>query len=273
MKRIILVILSLSLSLSHSVYAQTRMIINKTNGTADSVLLSNIKNITFGTTPVAGTIILYDSFDANINNWTGWGDPLPLCVASGFGRTGLFDNNGDANYGSGGYSKTAVTTTGGMLIEADIYLNITDQTGCWLGSSIGLTNTTNPTPSSVDLPEGLLFTMEFSGDACWGDSVKYQRHKWFAISLWPEDGTWDYPAWNRAPYLNADSYSSTAWHTLRIDITPSRIVNFYCDNKLIWTSVKKINPSMLSNKNVVLGERSSGSAGKAYHDWVKVTTY
>jgi hypothetical protein len=270
MKRIILILMCFAFL--HSALSQTKMIINKTGGTADSLLLSEIKSITFSST-VSGKVVLGDSFNSNINNWTGWGNPLPRWVASGSGRSGLFDNNGDPNYNSGGYSKNTVSTTGGMVLECDVYLSITNQTGCWLNAGIGLTKTTNPVPTDFDLETGLYFDLGFSGDACWGDSVQYQRHKWFNISILSEDGSYDYPPWYRAPFLNADGYSSTSWHTLKVDITPSRTVKFYCDNNLIWTSAKKINSDVLTNKNVVLGWRSSGSAGKAYHDWVKVTTY
>jgi hypothetical protein len=271
MKRIISILIAFAFL--HSAFSQTKMIINKTGGTADSLLLSEIKSIAFSGSTVSGKIVLADSFNSNINNWTGWGSPLPRWVASGFGRSGLFDNNGDPNYSSGGYSKNTVSTTGGMVIESDVYLNITDQAGCWVGAEIGLTKTVNPTPTDVDIDYGLYFTLDFSGDACWGDSVQYQRHRWFWMGFVSEDGSYDNPTWNKAPFLNADAYSSTSWHTLKVDITPSRIVKFYCDNNLIWTSVKEIDSALLTNKNVQLGWRSSGSAGKAYHDWVKVTTY
>jgi len=60
------------------------------------------------------------------------------------------------------------------------------------------------------------------------------------------------------------------WHVLKIEIASDRYVSFYCDNNLVWKSTKRINQDIITNKNVLLGWRSSGSAGKAYHDWVKV---
>ncbi|MGA9365497.1 MAG: VCBS repeat-containing protein [Bacteroidota bacterium] len=47
MKRIIFILLAFAFL--HSAFSQTKMIINKTGGTADSLLLSEIKSITFGT--------------------------------------------------------------------------------------------------------------------------------------------------------------------------------------------------------------------------------
>jgi len=49
-----------------------------------------------------------------------------------------------------------------------------------------------------------------------------------------------------------------------------RIVKFYVDNELIYTSKKRINETVLQEKKIFLGIRSSGSAGKSYHDFIKV---
>jgi sugar lactone lactonase YvrE len=66
MKRLIYFLSVMSLSLS--VFSQTKMIINKNNGTADSVLLSEIKNITFtlsGSTTIPSENILYVTNEGN----------------------------------------------------------------------------------------------------------------------------------------------------------------------------------------------------------------
>jgi hypothetical protein len=73
MKRIALMFLALSLA--SSVHAQTKMFINRTNGT-DSLLLSEIRSITFRTTPsvpVEG-LVAYYSFSGNADDASGNGN-------------------------------------------------------------------------------------------------------------------------------------------------------------------------------------------------------
>jgi hypothetical protein len=91
-------------------------------------------------------------------------------------------------------------------------------------------------------------------------------HAYFVGGIYAEDGGWDSPA-----YLSvaADQYVN-GWHTLKVQVGADRIVKFHVDDNLIWTSAKKLHPSMMTGRNVALGWRSSGSAGKAYHDWVRV---
>jgi len=53
-----------------SAFAQTKMIINKTDGTADSVLLSSIKNIAFTSTSANRQILFQEGFEnGNLSFW------------------------------------------------------------------------------------------------------------------------------------------------------------------------------------------------------------
>jgi len=68
----------------------------------------------------APNALLYDDFAnaSNItNNWVLSGSPKPVWVSSAFGKSGLFDNNGDSWYTSSGYSKMLVGSTNGFTIE------------------------------------------------------------------------------------------------------------------------------------------------------------
>ncbi len=47
-------------------------------------------------------------------------------------------------------------------------------------------------------------------------------------------------------------------------------MSFYVDEKLIYRSNKSINVSKLENSYLWLGRRSSGSAGKSYHDYIRM---
>jgi len=57
------------------------------------------------------------------------------------------------------------------------------------------------------------------------------------------------------------SIKRVEWHNFKIAVGSDRIVKFYVDNELIYTSKKRINETVLQEKKIFLGIRSSGSAG------------
>ena len=221
------------------------------------------------TTPT--TIVFEDDFgELNFNNWIPFGSPSPHVLASVEGRIGVFDNNGDANCNSGVVSKDNFSFPNGFIMESDVYLNVTNVAGCWNSPVIGLTRQNKPTGVGVcpseDYPMGVIFGTEYDGDACWATPPEKRRHAYFIIGLYTEEGTWESVSW-----LNADDYTD-AWHNFKIAVGSDRIVKFYVDNDLIYTSEKRINETVLQEKKIFLGLRSSNSAGKSYHDFIKVYT-
>jgi|GEM_PF-2403902 len=210
----------------------------------------------------------YDDFSEGLDNWTLFGDPRPQVVASAFGRTDVFDNMGDPSYNSGAVSKALVGSANGFTIESDVFVDFTNHAGCWADAGIGLTKVANPSFGSTGQNEdyGISLVLDAIGNACWASPAEKQRHAYFVGGIYAEDGGWDSPA-----YLSvaADQYVN-GWHTLKVQVGADRIVKFHVDDNLIWTSAKKLHPSMMTGRNVALGWRSSGSAGKAYHDWVRV---
>jgi len=150
-------------------------------------------------------------------------------------------------------------------------LSVTDISGCWVSPSIGITREVSPVPvttDDADIASGINFGISFEGDDCWATPAQYRQHGWFGMSIYAEDGTTDSPtSWS----LNADDYLNS-WNILKITIQADRYVKFYCNGNLIWTSTKKLHPDLMTGRNILLGSRSSGSAGRAYHDWIKATT-
>ncbi|MBI2566299.1 MAG: SUMF1/EgtB/PvdO family nonheme iron enzyme [Candidatus Schekmanbacteria bacterium] len=213
---------------------------------------------------------LFDDFaGSGLSNWTLYGSPLPQWASSAYDRTGVFDNNGDPNYDSGGFSKTLVGSTEGMTIESEVYLDFADLGGCWADAQIGLTRDADPSTSEQGFSggHGIWFNLSAVGDACWGAPAEYRRKAWFFGGIVAEDeSTEGMPEYT----FDADAYAN-GWHRLRIEVGSDRSVRFHVDDTLLWTSTKKLHASLLEGRNVVLGSRSSGSAGKAYHDWVRVS--
>ena len=209
-----------------------------------------------------------DDFSTGLSKWTLFGSPRPQWLASAKGRTGIFDNNGDSNYNSGAVSNTLVGGANGFTIQSDVYLDFSNLAGCWDGPMVGLTKYANPVigDSGQNEEYGLHMALEAVGDACWGNDPGTRRHTYFNMAILADDGT--YAAFDSYS-LNADSYAN-GWHTLKIQVNADRSVRFYIDSLLLWTPTKKLDPALLTGRNVILGWRSSGSAGKSYHDSVTV---
>ena len=222
-----------------------------------------------------GTTIFEDDFSAlNLDNWIPFGSPSPRVLASVEGRNGVFDNNGDSWCDSGVVSKDNFSFPNGFTMESDIYVKVTNMAGCWDAAVIGLTKENTPYWDHPNCPgegyyTGLVFSIVYVGDACWASPPEKRRHAYFRIGLYTEDGTGEGPG---SYAINADDYIN-GWHNLKIVVGEDRFVSFYCDDNLIYKSEKRIHEDILLGKKIYLGQRSCGwSAGKAYHDYVKVYT-
>jgi hypothetical protein len=59
-------------------------------------------------------------------------------------------------------------------------------------------------------------------------------------------------------YLPADAYAND-WHKLKIAVTSTRYIKFYCDDLLVLAPFNCLHSTMVSNKNIVLGYTSDGN--------------
>lgn len=216
---------------------------------------------------VQAEIVFQEDFSTGLTNWVSFGSPAPLVRNSVFGNGQVFDNMGDSSYGSGAYSNSSVDLNNGGSIEADVYLNFSNKTGCWASASLELSQENAPATSSTQVPAGaLMWSVSSYGDACYATEGQYRHHSWFSFRVYTESGTWDsVPSYT----ISADNYTE-GWHKAKVNIRTDRLVEFYIDEALLWTSSQKIGSEYLTGKHIVLGSRSSGSAGKAYHDNVIV---
>jgi len=233
------------------------------NGTKDTATQNISVDIT--------GLLFEDTFDNGLDNWIPFGSPSPRALASVEGRNGVFDNNGDSWCNSGVVSKKNFSFPNGFTMESDVYVSVTNKAGCWDAAVIGLTKENTPYWDHPLCPgegyyTGLAFSIVYVGDACWAAPPEKRQHAYFRIGLYTEDGTGEGPG---SYAINADDYIN-GWHNLKIVVGEDRFVSFYCDDKLIYKSMKRINENILREKKIYLGERSSGSAGKSYHDFIKV---
>ena len=209
-----------------------------------------------------------DFADATMRNWAPYGTPPPKWVALFADHTGVFDNNGDGNYLSGAVSKVPVECPSACTVEADVYAGLTNLAGCWSDVSIGLSSTPYPNGQGRKEDgfnaEGLGFMLTGIGDKCFMWPAAERRHTWAYAWLLAEDGTVA-----ASGMINADAFANR-WTRLTIAIAADRQVRFFADDQLVWLAGKRLHPDIVSGRNIVLGQRSSGSAGKSYHDSIAV---
>jgi hypothetical protein len=163
--------------ISNLASAQTRMFINKTNGTADSVLLSDIKSITFKTyqtLPTQGLIAawLFDgsAIDASGNGNNGTPNGAVL-TSDRFGSSNkaYFFNGGaniqgatsSFNFSSGSFAisvwvKTSASSGGGVISTHDAGAGKYSNVGVYIaGNNLGF--------ADVDINNGAGSTTNFNG--------------------------------------------------------------------------------------------------------------
>jgi hypothetical protein len=205
------------------------------------------------------------------NRWTLYGNPQPQWIESAFGRAGLFDNNGPSPTKNYAVSQKRVGKGKGYSIESDVILKIENPGGSCICPGIAVSLEEDPVfYEEIGIPTSISFRIVYAGsNATWFDE-KYRNHTWLSMEFISEDQTVV-----SSGLMPGDQYSNN-WHKLKIEVTGSRYVKFYCDNNLIWAPFTRINEVAASDRKVVLGYTSDGDpesrAGEAYHDWVKVIT-
>ena len=201
--------------------------------------------------------------------WIKYGSPLPRIVNSFKGYSNVFDNNGDPNHASGALTVNPIhLPSGEVTISADVYVEFSNLSGCWATARIGLTEESNPTTSNTGFSGGhaIYFELSAVGDACWAAPADRRRKAWFGGSM--RDATGNREGTGGVS-IDGSNYVN-GWHKLRIVIDASNRVSFYVDNTLLWQSTGTLDPNVRSGKKLDLGERSSGSAGKAYIDNIEI---
>lgn len=212
-----------------------------------------------------------ENFDAPYsltNSWHLFGDPQPSWLVSAYGRDGLFDNNGPSPTKNYAVSKRKIGSGLGFEVQGEVMLEIQHALGSCVCPGIAVSKEMDPVLVEGEIPTGISMRLVFAGyKAFWFDPA-LRGHTWFLM-----DFISDNENVVSSGYLQADDYADN-WHTMKIEVTPTRYVKFTCDGKLIWAPFNRLHPDMMTPKNVVLGYTSDGNAGTcagvAYHNWIKV---
>jgi hypothetical protein len=228
------------------------------------------------TTPIENGIISYINWKEDFSSqsclkehWNFFGSQKPNWIGTNFERFGLYDNNGTPPWGNCAVSKNVIGDGRGYILESEVYINLTNPSGTCICPSIGVTKILNPTPFINNQPveSGIMMRMKYLGAEIGNVPPWARHHTWLQIEALLEDGSIATPGEYAIP---VDDFVN-GWHKMKIIIPKNRFASFYLDNQLVWQTPKQIHKSLIYNKNLLLGSTSPGIAGKAYHDWVKIT--
>ncbi len=249
------------------------------SGTSTSVdvTMNSDKSVTAHFNVTADNISFEEKFDdghIDTSTWKKYGSPQPVIVSSIDGRSGIFDNNGDSWCGSGVISQQSYSLVPPITIEADMYLDLQDESGCWAGASIYLASDNNPLGESsncpdTDFPWFLSMGIGYCGGGCLQTPEQYRGHAYLNFAYETEQNILDEGPSEGDGNIQRDDLID-GWHNYKIKIDQDYKVSYYVDNELIYKSDDAIDSELLTECYIMLGSRSSGSAGKAYHDYIKL---
>ncbi len=211
-------------------------------------------------------VLFRDDFGDGLGNWILKGSPSPRWIDEIYGRQGVFDNNGDSWCDNQAGSKEVFDLSPPFTLEGEVYLSQPNPHGCWQNAFIGLGKGFTGGPSCPGFWNSRTFLDFFYvGDACWGEPPETRRKAWVHASYYGSDGEL-----HSSPFsFRADKYLGK-WVRLRIVVDENGIPSFYIEGELISRGEVPISREELVGMRVLLGRRSSGYAGKAYHDWVEL---
>ena len=213
----------------------------------------------------------FNSSSSLAANWTLYGNPQPQWVNSAYGRQGLFDNNGPSPIKNYAVSHFIAGKGYGFTVESEVLLKILNTQGTCVCPGIGVSSETNPVMKNGEIETGISMRIIFAGQKASWLPAKLSGHSWLVMTYLDNNQTIQ-----MSNFILADTYSNQ-WIRLKMVISPTRFVKFYCNNNLIWAPPSQVNAVVTTDKNVVLGYTSDGDptnrAGVAYHNWVKVNYF
>ena len=204
----------------------------------------------------AQEVLFQDDFSGTLtDNWIPFGSPAATIRADVGNPAPAFDNNGDANYGSGALSIQNYDYSNGLVIETDMYVPSTPD-GCWVNGSFGLASSMNY--GSTTWPNwSVRFSYGYSGALCWADPDPKDEGELNCLIVKPD---------GEIESLHLEFFNDylDAWHRFKIEIGVDLYVKFFIDDNLIYETTSQMSADY-TNMPLLLGDRSS-NYGKVYHD-------
>ncbi len=215
-------------------------------------------------------LVFEDDFYSGLHKWNLFGSPLPIIRSNVYGADFAFDNRGDSWHNSGAYSKERFSSIESLVLRSRVYIDFSNRDGCWNAVTIGL-STGQP---AEDRTNRLVhFAIACEGEACWMTPAEHRRKSYVRIAYEGETSghVRNFYDWSESREWIADDYLQK-WIVMEIAIDAQGIPRFYIDDELIFVGPESVNWLLFDDFVIYLGNRSSGSAGRCYHDWVIMKT-
>lgn len=213
----------------------------------------------------------YEDFatSQSLSNWTLYGEPQPKWLFFAYEKYGLFDNNGPSPTKNFAVSHYAIGAGAGYSIEAEILIHIINPEGTCVCPGIAVSKDLNPIMKNGEIECGISSRLIYVGAEAKWFPEGMRGHTWLIMSYLTQDEI------DLVSMIKIENSELAQWHSLKLQVLPSKRVKFFLDNEEVWAPNDQINTMMLRNKNIVLGYTSAGDpatrAGVAYHNWVKAS--
>ncbi|MBD3278465.1 MAG: hypothetical protein GF388_09210 [Candidatus Aegiribacteria sp.] len=206
-------------------------------------------------------ILFTDDFSSGSleENWIFYGDPQPKVIDSLGFPPPCFNNNGDANGGSGIISREVFPMEVGFFTECDVYFSCRER-GTWVTPIMAIITPDfrNDDATFRDFMVAQM-SLAYSGELDW-----HCPHRQTIVYL---HCMHDLETKFIQQYYHQDQLSG-GWHRLRMEIDAEKNVRYLMDDSLWAVSTVSI-PDTLSSVRIKLGDRSS-DWGIALHDNLRV---
>ncbi len=173
--------------------------------------------------------------------WTTWGTPSPTIEPQGFSSDHSFDPQGDDWCDSGAHTVEKFSLQGRML-SFDARVTIT--TAQYEDAGVGIASSSLSTGDCSEGSFDYMFYIRVRGD--------YNK---FHVQYVSSGETFE---------ENIDNN----WHSYKIEMLDTGLINFYRDDNLIYTTVNPVNFAWYANQSIFIGGRSM--YGPLYIDNIKL---
>jgi hypothetical protein len=224
--------------------------------------------------PPTPTAEFAEDFASGLAGWVEWGEPRPRRLDGFQGRAPVLDNNGDGMHYSGLTSVAALAAPQGFALESEVFLSITNPAGCHASALVGRTfepgRWVDALGTSGDNGRGISLGLDFIGDACWNEPPALSRHLIAQANYLDEDGVSRSLLSELGPErATADAWINR-WAKLRVEVDAARHAKFYVGDQVVWAPSRLVHPNVLKAQRLTAFGQSAGSAGKAYHCFIRL---
>ena len=196
--------------------------------------------VLFIVTTVHATALLSEDWESGSDNWT-FANQAQINTSAGNPDNCLYFGDTSGIPATASHNSFRATYSSGMTISTDVWL--LGGSGDWTDIYFGLYDT-NPHERFVEMT----FNKKYNLVSCNLISTSSDHSDNFTFS---------------------DGYNSNVWNSVKIEIRPDQLVEFYVNNSIVWTSTKTVDPAY--NGDAKFSYSGYAYGGPAYVDNLVIT--